>query len=103
MAKRRKKMAKRRVVYRTRAKKIYRRARGGGGSYKPLIDGFLAGAGGQVASKYIGVWGHPAAAVGVGYFRRNETLKVIGAREAGAIAGQMFLGGGSNIGATSQV
>ena len=96
-------MAKAKIKYRTRAKKVYRRARGGGGQFKGLIDGFLAGAGGQVASKYIGVWGHPAAAMGIGYFRRNETLKILGAREAGAIAGQMFLGGGQNIGAVSQV
>jgi len=76
-------------------RKIYRRARGGGGKYKPIIDGLLAGAGGALASKYVGNIGHPAATLGVGFFRNNNVLKTEGARELGAIAIQQFLGGGS--------
>jgi hypothetical protein len=81
-----------------RAKKIYRRSRGrGGGGFKPVIDGLIAGFGGQVASNYIGQFGHPAVTLGVGMWRRNDVLKTEGARELGAAIATMvpFIGGHS--------
>lgn len=98
-------MAARRRRY-VRARTIYRRARGrrssGMGGLKPLIDGFLAGAGGQVAQKYIGPYGHPVAAIGVGWFRRNPVLKIVGARELGAMVASQFVGNGGGIGGVGQ-
>ena len=86
---------KRRGGIRYRTKKVYARARGGGGKFKNLIDGFMAGAAGEFASKYIGNYGHPVATLGIGYFRRNATLQTEGARELGAmIVSQIGLGGG---------
>ena len=78
-------------------RKIYRRARGGGGSMKPIIDGVLAGAAGGLATKYIGNMGHPIATLGIGYFRNNTVLKTEGARELGAMLVTQFVGG-SNVG-----
>jgi len=75
------------------AKTVYRKARGGGGALKPILDGFLAGAGGALAAKYIGTWGHPAVTLGVGFFRNNNVLKTEGARELGAMAVAQFTGG----------
>ena len=65
---------------------------------KPIIDGLIAGVAGQLASKYIGNWGHPAATLGIGYFRKNVTLKTEGARELGAMLVTQIpiLGGGSS-------
>lgn len=90
-----------RTVYR-KAKRSYRRASGGAGGFKPIVDGVLAGAGGQVASKYIGAWGQPAAILGVGYFMKNNTLKTIGGMQIGAMLGGMFAGNGG-LGGKSQV
>jgi len=81
-----------RIRYRT--KKIYRRARSGGGSMKPIIDGVLAGAGGTLATKYIGAYGQPVATLGIGYFRNNPTLKVLGAMQIGNILVSSFVGNG---------
>ena len=93
-------MAKRktRTVYR-KAKRVYRRASGGG--FKPVIDGAIAGAAGNVASKFLGSYGMPAAAIGIGIWRKNSTLKTIGGLELGAMLSQNipFLGnGGGNTG-----
>lgn len=77
-------------------KKIYRRARSGGGSFKPIIDGVLAGAAGGLASNYVGEYGHPVAALGIGYFRNNTVLKTEGARGLGAMLVNQFMGGGGN-------
>jgi len=64
---------------------------------KPIIDGILAGAGGTIASKYVGQYGQSLASLGVGYFRNNATLKTVGAIQLGAaIAGQFFGGGNGN-------
>ena len=79
-------------------RKIYRRARGGGGSMKPIIDGVLAGAAGGLASNYVGAYGHPVATLGIGYFRNNVTLKTEGARELGAMLVSQFMGGGGGAG-----
>lgn len=64
---------------------------------KPIIDGVLAGAGGSLASKYIGAYGQPIATLGIGYFRNNPTLKTLGAIQIGNILVSSFVGnGGSN-------
>jgi hypothetical protein len=89
--------------WRTKYKKRGRRKSSGGGSgMKPIIDGLIAGVAGQFASKYIGVWGHPAATVAVGMWRKNQVLKTEGARELGiALASTMpFIGGGGPQGTT---
>lgn len=78
-------------------KKTRRRRNNNAGGMKDLLDGLMAGVGGNVLSRWLGPYGHPAAAVGVGFFRKNKILKVEGAREAGALFAQNlpFLGGGS--------
>lgn len=65
---------------------------------KPIIDGALAGVAGNIASRYVGAWGAPIATLGIGYFRKNNTLKTIGGIEAGAMLGSMVGGvfGGGN-------
>lgn len=60
---------------------------------KPIIDGLIAGAGSQIAGKYLGAWGRPVAVLGVGYYMKNSTLKTIGGMEIGAMLGSMFTGG----------
>ena len=60
---------------------------------KPIIDGVLAGAGGSLATKYIGAYGQPVATLGVGYFRNNATLKTLGAMQIGTILVSSFTGG----------
>ena len=61
---------------------------------KPIIDGFLAGAGGEFAQRFLGGYGHPAATLAVGFFRRNNVLKTEGARELAAmLVSGMGLGG----------
>lgn len=85
---------KRRVYRTARRKKYIRYARGGGGKFKPIIDGFIAGAGGEIASRFLGGYGHPVATLGVGYFRNNATLKTEGARELGAMLVSTLGGGG---------
>ena len=79
---------------RGRARRYMRRARTVGGGFKPIIDGFLAGAAGQLASNYLGNYGHPVATLGIGYFRNNNVLKTEGARELGAMLVAQFTGGG---------
>jgi len=80
-----------------RARRYYAKARGGGGGFKPIIDGLLAGAAGGLATKYMGNMGHPIATLGIGYFRKNNVLKTEGARELGAMLVTQFAGG-SNVG-----
>lgn len=83
-------MARRRRSYR----KAYSRARTGGGSMKPIIDGLIVGAAGGFLNGKIPFSG-PLVSLGVGYFRNNNTLKTIGAIQLGqALLGGM--GGGSN-------
>jgi len=88
-------MAKRKYKYRTRTKTIYRKARGGGGSFKPIIDGILAGGLGGFLTGYLGSYSHPAASLGIGYFRNNNVLKTEGARELGILLTRNFMGGGN--------
>ena len=81
------------MARRRRYRKAISRARGGGGGLKPVIDGFLAGAAGGLATKYIGNMGHPIATLGIGFFRKNNVLKTEGARELGAMLVTQFAGG----------
>lgn len=88
-----------RTRYRTRT--VYRRARrAAGGSMKPIIDGALAGIAGQLAGNFMGGFGQPIAHLGIGYFRKNNTLKTLGGIELGSMLGQrvggMFGGNGTN-------
>jgi hypothetical protein len=85
--------ARRRGRVRTRTRTIVRRARSSGGGFKPIIDGFLAGAGGQLASGFLGNLSHPVVTLGVGFFRNNNVLKVEGARELGAMLASGGIGG----------
>jgi len=92
-------MAKRRTArrYYPRARKVYSRARGGGGKLKAIIDGAIAGAGGSIATKFIGPWGQPLAYGAVGYFRNNPTLKTLAGVAIGTELGKMLpIGNGGN-------
>jgi len=91
-------MAKRRrsykTRYRTRTRTVYRKARSGGGSLKPIIDGLMAGAGATLLKKYLNVpFADDLAVLGVGYFRNNTTLKTIGGM---GLAGDLLGGIGMN-------
>lgn len=72
-----------------------RRSRYGGGGFKDMIDGGAAGLLGNFLTKYIGNYGIPAAALAVGYFRKNSVLKTEGSRELGLLIGSSlpFIGG----------
>lgn len=74
---------------------MYKRARGGGGSFKPVIDGMLAGAGANLIKRFVNVpFADDIAVLGVGYFRNNNTLKTIGGMGlAGDLLGGFGLGG----------
>lgn len=89
-------MAKKKGRYKQKAKGYARGGGLGGLITKPIIDGLIAGGLGQFASKYIGLWGHPAATLGVGIWQNNSTLKTEGAREIGAMIAQQLpvVGGG---------
>jgi len=92
-------LARRRRNYARRARTVYRnvrssRARSGGGSMKPMIDGFMAGAGAMLAKKYAPVpYADDLAYLAVGYFRRNNTLKTLGAAGLAADLISGFVGG----------
>ena len=79
-------MARRRKYrYKTRTRTVYRKARSGGGSLKPIIDGVLAGAGATLIRKFVNFpYVDDLAVLGVGYFRNNNTLKTIGAMGLGS-------------------
>jgi hypothetical protein len=63
-----------------------------------MIDGGLAGAGGQIAQRWLGAFGHPAATVAVGWWRKNDTLITEGSRELGALLATKIpiIGGGES-------
>jgi hypothetical protein len=88
---------KTRTVYRyARRATRYKR---GSGKFNNIITGIIAGVLGSFASKYIGGYGHPAAAIGVGYFKNNSVLMTEGGRELGSQIAQMIpFVGGSTIG-----
>lgn len=77
-------------------KKSYRKKNTGGNKMDNITWGLVAGGAGQVLSKWIGQYGHPAAAMGVGYLKNKPILLTEGARELGAIIAQQlpFIGGG---------
>ncbi|PNX49552.1 MAG: hypothetical protein BV456_08830 [Thermoplasmata archaeon M8B2D] len=82
----------RRTNYRYRTRTIVRRARGGGGGFKPVIDGLIAGAGAKIIRSFVNVpFADDIAVLGVGYFRRNDTLKTIGGM---GLAGDLLSGFG---------
>lgn len=89
-------MAKKKTKGKTVTK--YVKSKGGFGNFKPIIDGGLAGLIGQIAQRWIGAWGHPAATLGVGMWQNNTTLKVEGSRELGALIATKlpFIGGGTS-------
>lgn len=91
-------MAKAKFKYRTKIKKVYSKSRGGGGQFKSMIDGGLAGVGGQIAQRWLGAYGHPVATLAVGYWRKNNTLQTEGARELGALLATQLpiIGGGTS-------
>lgn len=92
MARRRR--GRRTVTRYVRARTRYKR---GGGKMGNIITGIIAGVAGSFASKYIGQWGHPAAAIGVGFWKNNQVLQIEGGRELGAIIATKlpFIGGGT--------
>jgi hypothetical protein len=71
------------------------------GKGKPIIDGVLAGAVGQLATNYIGGYGHPVSALAVGFIRNNPVLLTEGSRGLGAMLASNFIGG--NSGSASQI
>lgn len=90
-------MAKRKTRYRYRtAAKRYVRSRGGSGSFKPYIDGAIAGIAAEAGQKFLGAYGVPLGVGAVGYFMKNSTLKTIAGLQAGSIVGDMLpvIGGG---------
>jgi len=89
---------RRRVVRTTARKRSYRKyAKRAGKSFKPMIDGTLAGVGAALGQKYLGNWGSAIGYAGVGYFRNNNTLKTMGGVALGRqIAGMIpFIGTGN--------
>ena len=86
-------MAKRRVIYRNRrAAPRRRRASSSGGGTKQIIDGVIAGVGMSLARKFLPniPFIDDAAVLGVGYFRKNSTLKIIGGMGIGQDIGAML-------------
>lgn len=72
-------------------KRYYRRARYGGGKYKPLIDGAIVGIAERFVGGMIPVPG--AIKLGVGIFRNNTTLTTLGALQ---LFGNFLGGNGGN-------
>lgn len=91
---------KSRVVYRTRrAAPRRRRSGGGGGNTKQIIDGVIAGVGLGLARKFLPntPFVDDAVVLGVGFFRKNPTLKIIGGMGLGQdLAAIIPLGKGIN-------
>ena len=88
-----------------RGRRTYSRARGGGGKYKPVIDGLLAGVAATLVKRFLPntPFADDAALIGVGIFRKNPTLTTIGAMGLGSdliagFGGGMPGGGGGYIG-----
>jgi len=79
-----------RTVYRTAKRRYGKRASGIGGKFKPAIAGAACSAGGNLASGYLGEWGHPVACAAVGYFLHDRTAMFM----AGYAAGGMLMGNG---------
>ena len=90
----RRKAARIRTVYR-KAKRVYRRS-GGGGAFKPYINGAMAGVAAEAGQKFLGSYGAPLGIGVVGYFMKDNTLKTIAGLQIGSIVGDMLpvIGGG---------
>ncbi len=69
----RRRAARTRTVYR-KAKRVYRRS-GGGGAFKPFINGAIAGVAAEAGQKFLGAYGSPVGIGVVGYFMKDNTLK----------------------------
>lgn len=100
-------MARRRARrYYPRAKKVYRRARGGGkgGIIKNVLDGAIVGvAQGYIPPTALFGFGDVLVPLGVGWFRKNPTLQVIGGYQLGIkLAAGIGGGGGGSIGFRGQ-
>lgn len=82
--------------YRTRTVKSY--VRGAKSKAGGLFSGLVAGAGGSLLGRFIGLgaWTQPVADIGTGYFMKNETLTTIGGRSIGAML-VSGMGGGAAI------
>jgi len=88
-------VARRRRSYRRyagRARRFGGKFRGGGGNFKDILDGAIVGVA-QTAIPDMIPMQDPLIAIGVGWFRRNPTLKVIGGMQLGAALGGMIGGG----------
>lgn len=74
------------------ARRAYRgyRRRGGAGGFRPVINGLIAGVVANLAVKYIGSWGAPAANIGAGWWLKNDTLKTIGGIQLGNVVSGMI-------------
>lgn len=91
--------------YYPRAKRAYRRARGGGKNViiKNVIDGVLVGAvQGMVPSNALWGYGDALVPIGVGWFRKNPTLQVIGGYQLGLKIASGFAQGGGTVGFKGQ-
>lgn len=87
-------MARRKRSYASRRPR--RRSSSGGGT-KQILDGVLAGTAMSLARKFLPntPFVDDAAVLGVGYFRKNQTLKIIGGMGLGQdLAGIIPLGKG---------
>lgn len=63
---------------------------------KGTIDGVMAGAVGGLASRYLGAYGQPIGTLGVGWFRKNNTLMTLGGMQLGSmLLGMTGLGNGN--------
>jgi len=83
-----KRTSKAKTVYRTRTKTIRAYASRAKNKIGGALAGFVAGAGGTLAGKYIpylGQWTQPAADLVTGSMMNNDTLMTIGGRSIGAM------------------
>lgn len=83
-------MAKRKIVYRyKKAKKAFRRSRGFGkggkwGFLGTILDGAIVGGiQGMIPDDALWGYGDALVPIGVGWFRKNDTLKTIGGYQLG--------------------
>ena len=101
-------MARRRRTrrYYPKARRVYSRARtgfGAGGITGNLIDGILVGAVQNIIpNDALGGFGDAIVPLGVGWFRKNQTLQVIGGYQLGLKLAGMLTGVKGGSGFTTQ-
>lgn len=102
-------MAKRKTRYRYRApyrgRRVYRKARGfgKGGTLGNVIDGVLVGAvQGVIPDDFLMGYGDALVPLGVGWFRKNQTLQTIGGYQLGLKIASSMTKGGATPGFTGQ-